>query len=89
MIYENGTSRRFMLTIQRFGENEQTYQFLLNSISFAFRRISTGGSLPLMSSLTISPVTRGLNGTQVNCEDKETRELSSTVVSIINGTLPV
>ena len=88
-FYENGTSTRLhMLTIQSFGRSDQMHQFRINSISFTFIRISTGGSLPLMSNLTISPVTRGLNGTKINCEDQETGEISSTVISIIlNGKL--
>ena len=87
LIYENGTSRRSMLTIQSIGESDQMHQFRINSITFTSIRISTRGSLPLMSNLTISPVTRGLNGTPVNCEDQETGELSSTVISIISGTV--
>ena len=84
-----GTSRSPMLAIQSFGENDQMTQIHINSISFVFRRISTEGSLPLSSSLTITPVINSLNGTQVNCEDKETRASSSTVVSITNGTFQV
>ena len=75
-----------MLTIQRLGESDQMHQFYINSVSYTFIRISIGGSLPLISNLTISPVTRDLNGTEINCEDQDTGEFSSTVISIIlNG----
>ena len=85
LFYENGSSRSSKLAIQSFGENDQLSQFFVNSVSYTFRRISAAGILPLISGLAISPITRVLNGTQVNCEDKETRELSSTIVRITNG----
>ena len=52
-------------------------------LTFTFLRSSNIGSLPLMSTLLIRPVNSILNGTQVNCTDRVTRESQSSVIDVI------
>ena len=56
-------------------------QQVVNSTVFNFSRISAEGASPLVSRLLISPVSNGLNGTVINCEDLDTSELSSLLSS--------
>ena len=51
---------------------------------FTFSRHSIPNSLPLISNLLISPVSNYLNRTVVNCVDRETSNLTSTTIKIIN-----
>ena len=60
------------------GETSQ----LINSTAFNFSKTSAEGALPVMSRLLISPVSRGLNGTVINCEDLSTADVSSTTVIV-------
>ena len=57
----------------------------VNSTIFKFLRTSAENSLPVMSKLVISPVSNGLNGTMINCENLDTAEVSSTTVAVIVG----
>ena len=55
-------------------------------IKFIFTRISPPNSQPLMSRLVISLVNSSIiNGTVVNCADRETRNSSSTIINVITG----
>ena len=57
---------------------------IINStIAFTFSRLSTRDSLPLISRMTISHVSEGLNGTRVNCLDSITSESATTTIHII------
>ena len=55
---------------------------LINSTVFNFSKTSAEGASPVMSRLLISPVSRGLNGTVINCEDLSTADVSSTTVIV-------
>jgi hypothetical protein len=55
-----------------------------NSITFTFSRISSQGSLPLISRIVINPVRDYLNGTEVNCTDIITSNTTSTYIKVIN-----
>ena len=48
---------------------------------FIFSKNSTQNSLPLISALLINPASNILNGTVVNCVERETGESSSTVIN--------
>ena len=52
----------------------------VNSTIFTFSRLSTQ---PLTSTMTISSVSEGLNGIQVNCVDIESSESAATTIRII------
>ena len=59
---------------------------VVNSVMLNFSVISPPDSLPLMSMLLISPVIDNLNGTEVTCLDRITRDSShSATISIINN----
>ena len=61
---------------------------IANSIIFNYSRISAEDSTPVVSQLSIGPVPRGLNGTEVNCIDVETTEGALTVIIIIECQCP-
>lgn len=65
----------------------QTSKLQINSTVFAFSRISVEGSTPLSSTLLISGTSTSLDGIMVNCGNRETSELLSTTIDIINGTV--
>ena len=58
----------------------------LNSATFTFTRTSAeGDNSPLISTLSIDPVSIGLNGTVVNCTDvSNPMTLASTTIQIVN-----
>ena len=58
--------------------------WMINSTLFSFSRISARDNLPLVSRLTIDPLTTGLNGIMINCTDVSMREIASTVVYVMN-----
>ena len=59
--------------------SQQMSQLIVNSSVFYFSRTSLQGGLPLISTLAISPVTNGLDGTIVTCMEvgSETMNTSS------------
>ena len=56
-----------------------------SSVMFTFSRISPPNTHPLISRLLISPATSIVNGTEVVCADRETRNSSSTIVNVIHN----
>ena len=68
-------------------DTEAPEPLLINSTRFTFSRLSLPNSLPLISILVISPVTVGLNGTEVNCTDVQTSETVSTTITTITKDL--
>ena len=56
------------------------------SVMFTFSRISPPNSQQLISRLLISPATIIVNGTEVVCADRETRNSSLTIVNVIHNT---
>ena len=82
---EGGTTariyKRFLTTSS---PSNQTSQLQVNSITFTFSRISGQNSLPLVSRLLISPVSKDLNGTGVNRTDLQTSERASALVYLKN-----
>ena len=63
-----------------------SHTITVNSIMFTFSRVSSPNSQPLTSRLVISQVNSSIiNGTVVNCADRETRDSSSTVINVITG----
>ena len=55
---------------------------LVNSTRFTFSRLSTQ---PLRSTMTVSTISEGLNGVQVNCVDIETSESAFTTIHIVDA----
>ena len=77
------TATEFSRIIQATGSaSDAMTQLVVNSIVFSFSRTSAEDSLPVMSRLLITSVSRSLNGTVINCEDLDTSEISSTTVVI-------
>jgi hypothetical protein len=61
----------------------------VNSITFTFSRISAEGSLPLISTIVIDPVSDSLNGTEINCTDVITSNTTSTYIEVINESVVI
>ena len=62
-------------------------QLVVNSTVFTFTRLSAEGNLPVVSRLLISPVSWGLNGTEMSCMDLITSETAVTIIKIIDDHL--
>ena len=90
-IPESGTAVTFARSVSSGGSTGVDSQPLIinSTIMFTFSRLSCQGSLPLMSRMTIDPVTEGLNGTRVNCLDGITSESATTTIYVIGGTRPI
>ena len=71
----------FMPTITSGGPSGVPLPITVNSTTFTFSRLSTQ---PLTSTMTVSAVSDGLNGVQVNCIDAETSESTSTTIRLVN-----
>ena len=67
------------------GVNSDT--LIINSVTFTVSRLSIEGSSPLISRMTVNPVSEGLNGSEVNCVDTLTSESARTTILIIGGRL--
>ena len=61
----------------------------VNSIMFTFSRISYPNRQPLVSRLLINRVNSSINGTVVNCADRETRNMSSTIIIVMTDQMIV
>ena len=87
-ISESGAAMTFTRTVSSGGSTGVDSQPLIinSTLMFTFSRLSCQGSLPLISRMTIDPVTEGLNGTRVNCLDGITSESATTTLHIIGGT---
>ena len=77
VILEDGRSRTFMPVVTAGGDSGVPPPRMANSTSFTFLRLSTQ---PLTSTMTISNVSEGLNGIQMNCVDVETSESATTII---------
>ena len=62
--------------------NDQYQQFLVNSTTLTYSRVSAQNEFPLVSRLLINPITNDLS---VRCRDDITLESSAVVVSVTNG----
>ena len=60
---------------------------MVNSTLFTFARISPLNTLPLITRLVTSPANSDINGTEVICQDRVTRNSSSTIIIVINERL--
>ena len=69
--------------------SDQIARIVANTTSLSFSRISAQNSFPFISRLLISPVSRSVNGTEVNCLDAYTLESSSVVVINITSGHPI
>ena len=85
LIPENETApMRYTRSLQTYGPKHlQIFEQVIASTMFLYSRNSAENSLPLMSTLSVSPVSAGLNGTVVNCTDITTSDTVSTIIFII------
>ena len=75
-------------TIQSFGGGEPDTLPQVNSTTVTITRTSGPNSRPVVSTLSISPVSDALNGTQVSCFDLDERSSSfSATIHVINEQL--
>ena len=76
------------IIIPSVSESEAMSYLIVNSVTFNFSRISVQNSLPLMSRLLAGPVSRALNGIEVNHEELDTAERNVTVINVIKCQCP-
>ena len=86
LIPENATTaRRVSRLIESTSQDMQNSNFRgVNSTVLTFSRTSSPNSLPVMSRILISSVSEGLNGTVINCADRLSSNVSSTIIYVIN-----
>ena len=91
LIPENETvPMGYMHALQHSGPNHlQVSEQRIGSTTFLYSRSSAENALPLISTLSISPVSEDLNGTVVNCTDVSTSDTASTMINILNEELTV
>lgn len=89
LINENGTNHTyFEQSLQYLGSADlQLFNRTFNSSVFFINRTSGANVLPVMSRLSIIPVTNALNQTVIYCEDVATRMSSSTTINVISSNL--
>ena len=78
--------KRYSQVVQNGGLTElQTSNITVNSnMIFKVTRISGQDILPMMSKLSLTPVTTSLNGTEVYCSDVITSSTSSTIIHVLS-----
>ena len=65
-------------------ESDKTPSVMINSTLFTFSVISPRAYLPLVSTLTINPLTTGLNGIVINCTDVSMMKTATAIVHVMN-----
>ena len=78
---ESGAPMTLMPTVTSGGTSGVPLPITVNSTTFTFSRLSTQ---PLTSTMTISSVSEGLDGVQINCVNVEVSESASTTVRIVD-----
>ena len=76
---DNGLTQTFMPDITPDGVSPPR-ALTFNSTTFTFSRLSAQDSSPLISRMTISSVSEGLNGVHVSCEDVAASESATTTI---------
>ena len=85
VVNEQGRHEPFTTFSTSSGHSQQSAPFVVNSTTFTVIRGSGERVLPLISTLSIDPVSIGLNGTVVNCIDPRDMLISaSTTIQIID-----
>ena len=86
-ISESGAVMTFTRSVSSHGPiGVDSQPLIINStVRFTFSRLSSQNIFPLISRMTINPMTEGLNGTRVNCLDGITSEQAATTIHIISG----
>ena len=90
VIRGNETSPTTVFTrtiISVFSASNAISQSVVNSTVFTFSKLSAEDNLPVVSRLLISPVSWGLNGTEMSCRDLTTSETAVTIIKIIDDHL--
>ena len=85
-ISESGSAMTYMpAPVESAGPSGVPPSVIINTTTFTFSRLSYRDSLPLISRMTISPASSGLNGTVVNCfEGFPSTESAATTIRIID-----
>ena len=81
VILENGRSSTFMPVVTAGGDSGVPPPRIANLTNFIFSRLSTQS---LTSTMTISSVSEGLNGVQMNCMDVLTTESATITIQIVD-----
>ena len=84
-IREDGSVSNFMLDVTADGPDGAPPSAMANSTTFAILRLSAQDITPLVSRMIINPVSEGLNGVQVTCEDRISNSAAITTIQIIGG----
>ena len=92
VVDEQGRDENILMFITASAPSPQPPPITVNFTTFTLRRISDQGASPLVSTLSIDPVSIGLNGTVVNCMDATssmTPSSESTTILIIDISMQV
>ena len=81
VILEDGRAMTFMPIVTAGGSSGVPPPRMANPTTFTFSRLSTQ---PLTSTMTINPVSEGLNGVQMSCEDVKASESATTTVQLVD-----
>lgn len=84
VILDDGSATTIMPVITPEGPNGVPPPLMVNSTSFTFSRLSTQDNSPLILAMTINPVSEGLNGVQVRCEDVGASESVNSTIRIVD-----
>ena len=67
--------------VQEFGLADDVMH-QINSTTLTISRVSTS---PLVSTLSLNPVTEALNGTEISCQDLDSPNSTSVIINVINN----
>ena len=85
VVNEQGRAEEVTMFITAGAPSNQSMPIVVNSTAFMLLRISAQTATPLISTLSISSVSIGLNGTVMSCMDPENSMiLTSTTIQIID-----
>ena len=81
LTLDNGLTQTFMPDVTPDGVSPP---LMVNSTTFTSSRLSARDVSPLISRMTINPVSEGLNGVAMSCEDVAASESATTTVRIVD-----
>ena len=71
------------VAVQEFGLADDVVN-QINSTTLTISRVSTS---PLVSTVSLNPVTEALNGTEISCQDLDSPNSTSVTINVINSSV--
>ena len=82
---ESGLAVTSMSDVTSDGPGGVASPVMVNSTTFTFFRLSAHDHSPLISRMTIIPVSEGLNGVEISCIDVAATESAATTIQIVGA----